>query len=217
MTLILGVWSFFLKAFFDYSPVLRTGTDFATSQPFGFSYIVPAAGLSSLILALWRWYVRYLDDSIAKLYPEIMLYEHILGVPSDSGITEYISHEKQVGEALSGLCQDQQRQIVCQLVKDKHIGRRGHLPLDIIVFVSFSIFVLIATADIWNLSHLGMLSDLLCLTQIRDYPILASKWGGYLMIACGLVIECCVFRYFQKNPSKKYIDKVKKQLIPPQS
>lgn len=180
------------------------------SQSFAFSYVVLAAGLSSLLLALWRWYARYLDNHIVKLYPEIMLYEHVLGVPPDSGITGYL--DRKIRDLLLGLYQNQRPQVVRQLVKDRHIGRRGHLPFDIFVIILIIVFfVIVLLFDLYNLYLLGKLSSLICFAQLLVYPMLALKWVGYLLIVSGLVLWCWVFCYYQKEPSGKYIDDVKRK------
>ncbi|MFC1907892.1 hypothetical protein ACFLWT_00710, partial [Chloroflexota bacterium] len=131
ITLILGIWTFFLKGFFDHSSLINPATSNVENQPFAFSYITLAAGLTCIVIALWRWYARYLDDCLSNLYPEIMLYERVLGVSSDAGVERYLSKNKELKEVFSTLSREKREKLVDQLVKDRHVGRRGHLPFDI--------------------------------------------------------------------------------------
>ena len=97
ITIISGIWTFFLKSFLDESSLVNAA---ATPQPFAFSYIVAAAGISATVMALWRWYTKYLDSSIADIYPEILRYEQVLGIGGDAGVARYISKHKVIGKHL---------------------------------------------------------------------------------------------------------------------
>jgi hypothetical protein len=213
MTLVLGIWSLFTKEFLDHTSILTQVSSSPTDHAFAFSYIVLAAGLSSIVLAFWRWYVRYLDNSIVKLYPEIMTYEQILGASSDTGMENYLSNEKVVKNTLSGLSKDQKQELVKRFVRDKRIGRRGHLAFDIVVFILIFFSLMIAIINILNLAWLHQLSSLFSLVQFRVYPLLALGDMGCILIIFAFVIQCCVFCHFQKNPSKKYAEKIKNQLV----
>ena len=105
ITLILGIWTFFLKGFIDYSPMLNSTSSAVnngvTTQPFAFSYVILAAGLSSIVMALWRWYVQYLSDEISKIYPEIAMYEQTLGIPSNMGVIRCLSSNKEISNIMS--------------------------------------------------------------------------------------------------------------------
>ncbi|MBA7690528.1 hypothetical protein ES703_99057 [subsurface metagenome] len=212
ITLIFGIAAFFLKGFLDHSSMVNqpAGTDGA--QPFAFSYIVLAAGLSSIILAFWRWYVRYLDDNIAELYPEIMLYESILGIPNDAGIAKHLTRQKTIRSVMPTLFQEQRRQLVKQLVEDRRIGRRGYTPFDIIVWCIIGGCVAIAITDLYSLHTSGLLCKLIDYNEIRSLPILASKWIGYVLIVAGLGFQAFSFYRYQRNPSEPYVNKTVEKL-----
>ena len=120
ITLILGIWTFLLKGFIDYSPMLHPTNSAlnngATTQPFAFSYVILAAGLSSVVMALWRWYVQYLSDEISKIYPEIAMYEQTLGMPSNMGVIRYLSSNKEISNIMAKLFKAQRVELVKKLV-----------------------------------------------------------------------------------------------------
>lgn len=209
LTLMLGIWTFFLKYFLDYSSFVnpQVPAEKANFQIFAFSYIIFAAGLSSIVSSSWRWYVGYLDNHIANLYPEIMLYEQILGVPDYAGMNEYLSDQKEIEEVMTKLSKEQQRQLVKQLVKNRQIGWRGHLPFDIAAIVVIIISIIVALADIYILNSDGYISKVMSF-DIRNYPLLMLKYVGWILIVIGVVIQIRVFIQHQKKPSKKYIQKI---------
>jgi len=199
-----------LKGFLD--STVNSASNNGNTQPFGFSYIIVAAGLSCVVLAGWRWYVRYLDNYISKLYPEIMLYEQVLGMPFDAGIAGYLSSQKTIADVLPTLYRHQRQQLVKQLVKDRRVGRRGHLVFDVIVLVFISLFILLALIDIYSLHTYGSLPELVK-WNVKNLPILASKWVGYVLIGAGLIIQIrTTFFCYQKNPSRGYMNKTLEKL-----
>ena len=73
--LYIGIWSFFLKAYID-------ATDKSTDR---LNYILIASASSAVILGLWRFYTRHLDNAIACLYPTLVHCEQTMGVPPEYG------------------------------------------------------------------------------------------------------------------------------------
>lgn len=77
-----------------------------------------ASGLSSILVGVWRFYARYLDDAIAETYPSIAHYESALQVMPDNSVLKKLMKK--------GLTSDSIREIV----QAKLAGDRGHLPFD---------------------------------------------------------------------------------------
>jgi len=81
ITANLVIWSYFLKSYVD------SLTGQSQVQPL---YILVAAALSSILLGLSRLFTHWLDDNIAELYPDFLLYESRLAVPPDRGTSGYL-------------------------------------------------------------------------------------------------------------------------------
>lgn len=123
-----GIWSYFLKAYIDsLAPTI--------SQPL---YIGIASALSSILLMLWRFYTRWIDNNIAGLYKDFLFFEGILSVPSEYGTSGYLMHAV---PAVNPIFQDnklkpeQKREGINKLIQLKRIGRRGHLWFDICTLI----------------------------------------------------------------------------------
>lgn len=202
VTIIVGVWTFFLKSFLDTSSFLNPAITAADSQTFAFSYVVAAAGLSAIVLGLWRLYVRYIDDEIANIYPEIMRYEQILGVDSGAGIQRSILRQPPIRAIFANSSPEQRQQTVAQLVKDRRIGRRGHGVIDTIVFVTLFVFVMAILGDVWLQFSNQTLSKMVSVSEILSYPLLGLKWVGYVLTAAGSALCFYAFFRFQRNPTE---------------
>ncbi len=208
VTIIVGLWTFFLKSFLDTSSFVNPAITPADSQAFAFSYVVAAAGLSAIVLGLWRLYVRYIDDEIASIYPEIMSYEQLLGVGSGAGIQKYILRQPRIGAAFAQLFPEQRQQLVAQLVKDKRIGRRGHGVIDAIVFVALFVFVLAILGDVCVQLSNQTLSKMVSASEILSNPLLGLKWVGYVLTAAGSLVCIYAFFCFQRNPTEADVSRV---------
>lgn len=208
VTVVVGIWTFSLKSFLDTSSFLNPEISPADSQAFAFSYVIAAAGVSAIVLALWRLYVRYIDNEIANMYPEMMRYEQILGVDIDAGIHRYISRQRSIREVFPNLCPGQRQRLVAQLVEDKRIGRRGHGVIDAIVFVTLFFFIVAILGDVCVQLSNQTLSKMVWLSQILGNPLLGLKWVGYVLTATGLVVCIWVFLHFQRNPKRVYVNRV---------
>jgi len=208
ITVTIGIWTLFLKSFLDASSPIQPPTNIQASQLF--AILIVWAGLSTFILALWRLYARYIDNGIAKTYPEIMYYEQILGVGSDAGMENQIAGQKEFNrevfrEVFAQLSSGQRQQLVRHLVKDRHIGRRGHLPIDFGVFVFLVILVPVLLFDIYFQCSNGLLGKLFSIPEIVNNPLLLLKWFGYVLMVVGWSIFIYAFFHFQRNPSKDRI------------
>ena len=132
-----AVWTYFLKAYVE---------SLASNPNQGSSYLAVAAGLSSLILGLWRVFGRYTYDRIAGLYPDLLVCEQSLGVESNQGTAGYLRRTiPRLSRILSGeeLSPKQKSEAMSFLVRKKSMGRLSHIVLDIIVLaVIIGMFVL---------------------------------------------------------------------------
>jgi hypothetical protein len=92
--------------------------------------VIVGSAISSIIVGLWRLYVQYLDNQIASLYPEIVLYEAMLPVitPRLTGIRHHLVNNCKSLEGIftASLKPEQQAEVVARLVRERHIGSRGH-------------------------------------------------------------------------------------------
>lgn len=112
ITLLVGLWSFFLKAYIDSQ----------NNQPL---YIFIPVIASYVLLLLWRWYSNYLDNLIVKIYPEILYYEQVLKMPKEYRLMNDLF--KSGIKSIENLCDDQFLGVIKKLVKQKRIGSRGPL------------------------------------------------------------------------------------------
>lgn len=71
ITVNIALWAYFLKSYVE--------------VPLDTQCLLIVSGISSLLLGLWRFYTRYIDNHLAALYPELLQYEGILGVPAEKG------------------------------------------------------------------------------------------------------------------------------------
>jgi len=101
----------------------------------GHSYIAFASTISIVLLVLWRWYTRYLDNGIANLYPELIFFEGKLSCPPQYATSSYLKRNLgSAGDLLDPLSFEQKSQVVAQLVKEKRIGDRGHAVINWLTF-----------------------------------------------------------------------------------
>ena len=182
-----AIWSYFLKSYIDSLAVP------SEAQPL---YILLATAISAITLGAWRLYTHHIDNHIAGLYPDFLLYEGILSVPSDHGTSGYLIRAVPRVDLIllsNDLTTEQKLEGISTLVKSKRIGRRGHLAIDL-----FTLVVI-----------LGMLAVSLSLrSELQSLLTIACFTGiciGFLFILIGL------FSY-QRDPSKKFIEQVLSEL-----
>lgn len=132
-----AIWTYFLQAYVE---------SLASNPSLGFSYLAVAAGLSSLILGLWRVFNSHTYGRIAGLYPDLLLCEQSLGVESNQGTAGYLSRTiPRLSRILSGeeLNPNQKSEAVSFLVRKKSMGRLSHIVINITVLtVIVGMFVL---------------------------------------------------------------------------
>ena len=132
-----AIWTYFLKAYVE---------SLSSNPSQGFSYLAVAAGLSSLVLGLWRVFTSRTYDNIAGLYPDLLLCEQSLGVQTNQGTAGYLKRTiPRLSRILSGeeLNSNQKSEAVSYLVRKKSMGRLSHIVIDILVIaVIVGMFVL---------------------------------------------------------------------------
>lgn len=213
ITVVLAIGTFLLKGYLDSNNY--TETTIANEGLFGFSYFLLAFGLISFILACWRWYVRYLDNLLCNLYPEIWDYEQALGTSEGQGIYRQIaSSNKKIKEALQKLDESQSSKLIMQLVQDRRIGRRGHHWFDIIVIIIIVIAIFTASYDLIYLLKNNMAIALVQLGDPISSPTRMSKDISYLLIIIGIGIQLFTYFYFQREPSSPYMKKLISDIKP---
>jgi len=187
IVLNVGIWTIFGKGYID---SLATPCN---KQP---SYIVLAAFLSSLSLFLWRLYTHYLDNQIAELYPDFLLYEEVLGVPYGHGTKEYLSKNVPFLEEHvflnHHLKSDEKLDVVKKLIEKKRVGCRGHNVIDIIALAA--IFLMLVSSVIFGFNSINKV-------------LFRFDIAYYVFIIIGtIILWLCYLCYFQKDPTEKFID-----------
>ncbi len=132
-----AIWTYFLKGYVE---------SFSTNPSEAFSYLAVAAGLSSLILGLWRVFTRHTYDRIAGLYPDLLVCEQILGLEPKQGTAGYLRRTiPRLSRILSGeeLNLKQKSEAVAFLVRKKSMGRLSHVVTEsIVIAIIIAMFVL---------------------------------------------------------------------------
>lgn len=140
IAIIAGIWTYFLKAYVE---------SITTNPGHSISYLAVAAGLSSLLLGLWRVFTQHIYDRVAGLYPDLLLCEQSLGVETNQGTAGYLRRTiPRLGRILSGeeLNPNQKSEAVSFLVRKKSMGRLSHIVIDITVLaVIVGMFVLLVS------------------------------------------------------------------------
>lgn len=185
IALNVAIWSYLLKSYID---SLAASSQ---SQP---SYIVLAAGLSAILLGVWRVYTHEIDDYIAALYPDFLLYESILSVPYDHGTSRYlIKAVPNVRLILldNELTPEQKLKGITALAELRRVGTRGHFRIDF-----FTLVIIFAMFEV------GLLS----LSKLPPLPWLAFAY--FFLIYIGVFLTLFAMLYYQKKPSEKLIQRM---------
>jgi hydrogenase-4 membrane subunit HyfE len=177
---IAAVWSYFLKAYIE---------SVSTGFSHGLSYLAVAAGLTSILLGLWRVYNRFIYNRLAGLYPDLLHCEKILGIESSRGtagdLQKRIPRLRRIlGE--SELNPDQKQKAISFLVETKRLGQRSHLVIDFIMIV-----IIISMFGLCISAHAKIQLPLAIGTII-------ATLAGFLLVFCGIFI-------FQRYPSQSTI------------
>lgn len=146
---LVAVWTLFIQ--------FHLG-DFKEAHVWNHAYLVLASTISILLLALWRWYTKYLDANIAHLYPELIYFEGKLSCPSQYGTSAYLKRNLgSAGDRLNEITDvEQKAEVVAHLVKKNLIGDRGHLTINLIAFgVNVLAFIIVFGFGIFECLPIG--------------------------------------------------------------
>lgn len=162
-------------------------------------FIFVGSGASAITIGLWRLYIQYLDNQIASLYPEILLYETLLSATERlTGIRAHLTGNcsNLRGIFTSNLSPEQQAQVVENLVARRSIGYRGHLLFNIGAIVSILLL-------------LG--------TSIMSVLYIKAPWTWYytvslIPIIAGLVLVILAWCRGQKNPDEHTVSNLISQM-----
>jgi hypothetical protein len=150
------------------------------------------SAISAITIGVWRLYVQYLDNQIASLYPEIVLYEAMLpATPRLTGIRHHLAFNCQNlrGIFTANLTPEQQAQVVENLADRRSIGYRGHLR--------FNIGAIISTLILLGVS-------------IGSVCYIHAPWTWYytllvIFIVAGLALVICALARGQKDPDENTV------------
>jgi hypothetical protein len=177
-----AIWAYFLKGYVE---------SFPANASHGFSYLAVAAGLSSVILGLWRVLTSHIYDRIAGLYPDLLICEQRLGAESNQGTAAYLVrtiprlHRILTENALNP---NQQANAISFLVRNKNMGRRSHIVLNIGV-LAFIIGMFVLCISMYPKLQFSVAIGSLMATIL-----------GFLLLVFGLLS-------FQRYPSRSIVNK----------
>ena len=178
-----AIWTYLLKSY------VESGVEMTEAKS---KYIVLAAASSAMILGLWRLYTHYIDNRIAGLYPDFIFYEGILSVPYSYGTSRYLSENVSGVDIIlsdKDLTYVQKSKAIMILVKSKHIGRRGHLAIEIFsLVVVVTMFLISLVASISSQSVQSPL-NIIC----------------FFLMAIGILFISLSMFFYQRNPSEELI------------
>jgi len=185
-----AIWSYFLKAYVE---------SLGSNPSQGFSYLAVAAGLSSLILGLWRVFTSHTYDRIAGLYPDLLLCERSLGFETRQGTAGYLRRTiPRLSRILSGeeLNPNQKSEAVSFLVRRKSMGRLSHIVIDITVLaVIVGMFVLCVSIYSKIQLSLAMAS---VIATIIGFLLLVFSMLSFQRYPSQAVITAAIAKYEEK-------------------
>jgi hypothetical protein len=157
-------------------------------------FLIIATNLSALLLILWRYYVHYIDNDIAKNYKRLVYYENILmgnpSMPHKQSIFQNVLNDLPYWKAYTQgkfdknnqekeKSLDKKYQTFCNLVDAKRIGHRGQLYFDI------AAYCLIVFLLIFEISFSNQYLQINCLILAMGLIVVD------LIIFCVLLGELC--------------------------
>jgi hypothetical protein len=195
-----AVWTLFIQAYI---------WDFRETQYWVHSYLVLASTISIVLLALWRSYTAYLDNSIAHLYPELIYFEGKLSCPPEYGTSAYL--KRNLGSAADFLDTMQnvehKAKVVAQLVDKKLIGGRGHDKINLLVLiVIFILALIIFVFGIFGFPKIGAGAGEQGVVR-TELKVLC----GFFSI-CGIVCMAILLTRWQRKPCKQQVQEIVDQV-----
>ena len=110
--------------------------------------LVVVTALTAVALGLWRLYLKRLDHDLAHLYPDLYLYESLLGAPSRRGTARYLRRSV---PKLRFLLEDEsastevKAEALGLLAESRRFGERGLRRGNVISLVIMGLMGLMAT------------------------------------------------------------------------
>jgi len=181
LTVNVAIWSYFVTSYVD---------SMKNSSTAETTFLFLASALSSSLLGLWRLYTRHIDDHIANLYPDFLLYEGVLQVPPDRSTSGYLI------KAVTGLDRillseqlglERKVEVISELIKSKRVGNRGHFSIDLFALIAIILMSLLSLFLFWPLSWK------------LELLFLAGN-------TIGLISVIAAMKCFQRNPCGKQLD-----------
>jgi len=164
-----------------------------------YSAFIITVGLCSTAVGFIRWYIRSVDNQIVRIYPSILRYEQMLGVPVDEGILEYLlthwgkskNDKQELITHFSSLNNDERVSVLKALINKRRMGGRGHEIIDLIFLIV--------------IASLAVLLVCLFVKIDIDPPVLLVITGFFLIIAGWLLVHRAYSKY-QRKPTKEDIE-----------
>jgi len=186
LTINVAIWSYFITAYIDSSK------DNSADHIF----ILVASALSSILLGLWRLYTRHIDDHLANLYPDFLLWEGVIGIPFERGTGGYlvkaVENAKPLLTSKNMTVEDRVKGIE-KLIAAKRIGDRGHKRIDL-----FSLTAIIA---------ISILSFFIILSSGEK-----SYWFFLIANLLGIIFLIISLTCFQRNPKVCFVQSIMCQI-----
>lgn len=176
-----GIWSYFLSEY------IKAGGGLP-------SYVLIGSAVSAITLGGWRLYSRYLDNQIAALYSELVLYEAKMAVPPGLGVAGYLIRNVPNVKPIfdSNLSEKKKSEAIAILSESKNLGSRGHFVIDLVTLCAVIIVFIVSLLSLWHADSFAEPIYIVCLIGIV---------GGLALV---LIALCC----YQRNPSPKLISTV---------
>jgi len=156
---ISAIWGFYFTQNIEICPILINSSVSQTIEPFSHSItpymllqFVILGGITSALVGLWRWAHHVYDNDIARNYPEMMLYENVLGMNQNFGITGYLNGQSSWTKKNPGEKTEDWINRVREDVGKRKIGMRGKLRW---TFYSTFLILAFSLVDIYITIGLG--------------------------------------------------------------
>jgi hypothetical protein len=131
---ISAIWGFYFTQNIEIYPLQINSTAVQNTESFKYMItpymllqFVILGGVTSALVGLWRWAHHVYDNDIARNYPEMMLYESILRMNRNFGITGYLNGQSPWTKKHFGEKVEDWITRVHNDVANRKIGMRGKL------------------------------------------------------------------------------------------
>jgi hypothetical protein len=189
LTVNVALWSYFLTSYFH-----APGSTSYVSSVYQDGYLLVVSGLSSILFGLWRWSTRRADHFVATLYPDLLLYEGLLGAPPTRSTSGYlctaVPNIRLVLE--SDMPLQEKVDTIADLVRKRRIGDRGHRYIDVFVLVTL---IITSGMSLWLFGN-------------AIYACAVDIWFVFLLgNGVGLWGAISAMTQYQRNPGREMIER----------